>query len=551
MARRKVSFCRGRPAIGLVDGAQVGHGERLAEQPPRVGCRRVLGAQPVDGQGEDRGVVVGQPQPCSGRGEAGEPGVAQRVQLGVGEHVEVGHGQHPAAVVAVGVVEHVQLLGVASGHPGLDRQGPPDGVGEGLARVQERAGQRPARSASGRGWVPADQQDRQGRRLVGRRGGDGEDRGVDRDGRARVVGQGAPAGVTVGLVGFHAAIVSDPRSTVRVVSAEVLKRGMVGMRTTMTSMVMPQLHVGRGAQVGPLTVFPVWASAPAPVGLVTGRAARVRVAEREGSPVVGELVVTNVGDRTALLVEGELLEGGWQHRVLQHDLVLAAAASMVAPVACVEAGRWHGGGGHARRARRASGSVRAALQVVAPVARQQEVWRRVAGYDAAMGPSATSSFVDHLDRLATPASGSDSAESRRPGPGRSWTSPSWCGSCGRCARSPGSAASSWASAGSRCCWSCTRRRGRWPRTWVSCSPGCCWTRWPPTHPIEATPGRRARRMVERLDGREATQDHHVDAGAGELFALDTEHAVVRGVTVDHAWAHLSAFNRQHPLLEVA
>ena len=189
------------------------------------------------------------------------------------------------------------------------------------------------------------------------------------------------------------------------------------MRTTMTSMVMPQLHVGRGAQVGPLTVFPVWASTPGPVGLVTGRAARVRVAEREGSPVVGELVVTNVGDRPVLLVEGELLEGGWQHRVLQHDLVLAAAASMVAPVACVEAGRWHGGGGHARRARRASGSVRAALQVVAPMARQQEVWRRVAGYDAAMGPSATSSFVDHLDRLATPAGGSDSSQSRTTGAG--------------------------------------------------------------------------------------------------------------------------------------
>ena len=58
-------------------------------------------------------------------------------------------------------------------------------------------------------------------------------------------------------------------------------------------------------------------------------------------------------------------------------------------------------------------------------------------------------------------------------------------------------------------------------------------------------------MVERLDGREATRDRDADAGAGELFALDTEHAVVRGVTVDHAWAHLSAFNRQHPLLEVA
>ena len=43
----------------------------------------------------------------------------------------------------------------------------------------------------------------------------------------------------------------------------------------------------------------------------------------------------------------------------------------------------------------------------------------------------------------------------------------------------------------------------------------------------------------------------VDAGAGELFALDTEPTVVRGVAVDHAWAHLSAFNRQQALFEVA
>ncbi|MSY94722.1 MAG: hypothetical protein F2702_02325, partial [Actinobacteria bacterium] len=46
---------------------------------------------------------------------------------------------------------------------------------------------------------------------------------------------------------------------------------------------IPELHVGRGQQAGPLTVFPVWTGAPSLAGLVMGLAADVAVAEREGS----------------------------------------------------------------------------------------------------------------------------------------------------------------------------------------------------------------------------------------------------------------------------
>jgi hypothetical protein len=49
-------------------------------------------------------------------------------------------------------------------------------------------------------------------------------------------------------------------------------------------------------------------------GLVTGDAATIKVAEREPHPVVSELVLTNAGSQPALLVEGELLEGGWRRR---------------------------------------------------------------------------------------------------------------------------------------------------------------------------------------------------------------------------------------------
>ena len=87
------------------------------------------------------------------------------------------------------------------------------------------------------------------------------------------------------------------------------------------TMLMPDLHVGRGLQAGPLTVFPVWSSHAPVHSLEVGRAAEVTASEREGSPVVGELIVTNTGAASALLLEGEILEGGWQHRALRHDII--------------------------------------------------------------------------------------------------------------------------------------------------------------------------------------------------------------------------------------
>jgi len=70
---------------------------------------------------------------------------------------------------------------------------------------------------------------------------------------------------------------------------------------------MPTLHVGHGTHLGGLSVFPIWTDAPTVSGLDTGRTARVRVEEREGSPVVGELVLKNDGAKPALLVAGEPL----------------------------------------------------------------------------------------------------------------------------------------------------------------------------------------------------------------------------------------------------
>jgi hypothetical protein len=156
-----------------------------------------------------------------------------------------------------------------------------------------------------------------------------------------------------------------------------------------------RLHVGQGTVRDALTVFPVWTDAPAhPAGYLTGRAAAVDVAERAGSPVVEKLVVTNRGNSPALLLAGELLEGGWQTRALAATTLLAPGRPIVQPVVCVEQGRWSGGTSHARRARRAP------LAVLRGLHSQQEVWSRVREYADVAGNSPTESLADRLDVTA-------------------------------------------------------------------------------------------------------------------------------------------------------
>lgn len=144
------------------------------------------------------------------------------------------------------------------------------------------------------------------------------------------------------------------------------------------------LHVGSPVVRGALTLFPVFnGEAVTARGYDLGVGA-LEVAERAGSPVVGELVVTHRGTRPALLTEGELLTGGHQDRVVVAPVLLAPGRSTVVEVRCVEQGRWGGlARDHVRSGERAPGAVRSAAD-------QQQVWRRVAGY----GTGGTVAFRD-------------------------------------------------------------------------------------------------------------------------------------------------------------
>jgi hypothetical protein len=161
---------------------------------------------------------------------------------------------------------------------------------------------------------------------------------------------------------------------------------------------IPDLHVGHGITAGPVTLFPVWADAAPLPNVVTGTAARLSVTELPDGAAVPHLTVTNLGPKPALLLEGELLEGGLQTRALAFDLLIEPQTSAVVDVACVEHGRWAGSNSHDRRARHTSASVHHRLRGD-KASRQHDVWASVARFDQATGPTDSGSFADHLDRL--------------------------------------------------------------------------------------------------------------------------------------------------------
>ncbi len=55
---------------------------------------------------------------------------------------------------------------------------------------------------------------------------------------------------------------------------------------------------------------------------------------------VPEIVVIVKGEKLVLIVEGEVIVGGWQNRTVNISLLLEAGKEHRIPVSCIEAGRW-------------------------------------------------------------------------------------------------------------------------------------------------------------------------------------------------------------------
>lgn len=167
-------------------------------------------------------------------------------------------------------------------------------------------------------------------------------------------------------------------------------------------MTLPDLHLGRPVTRGALTLFPLWDGGAVARPGYDVRPRHLTVDERAGAAVVAELVVANPGSRPALVAEGELFEGGQQHRVAVRTVLVPAGASAVVDVACVEHGRWSGTDRHARRGRRAPATVRARAAHGAGDRdeAQSQVWQEVARCERRHGgASPTASLLDTTDAV--------------------------------------------------------------------------------------------------------------------------------------------------------
>ena len=105
------------------------------------------------------------------------------------------------------------------------------------------------------------------------------------------------------------------------------------------------LYTGEPVQVGQLRVTPVFIREGAqPLPLLEFEEALgrglVEVTEVSEGGSVPNLFVRNKADRDVIIVDGELLVGAKQNRVVNTTIVVPAHTSVEIPVTCVEQGRW-------------------------------------------------------------------------------------------------------------------------------------------------------------------------------------------------------------------
>ncbi len=108
---------------------------------------------------------------------------------------------------------------------------------------------------------------------------------------------------------------------------------------------LKSITIGDPTHFGSLTIFPLLrgggAHEPGYVLLDdTIAQGTARVTELEGG-TVPELQFTNLGDNPVLLLDGEELIGAKQNRTVNLTILAPAKRTIVIPVSCVEAGRWH------------------------------------------------------------------------------------------------------------------------------------------------------------------------------------------------------------------
>jgi hypothetical protein len=172
---------------------------------------------------------------------------------------------------------------------------------------------------------------------------------------------------------------------------------------------LPIMHVGSGYRYGNLTWFPVWTDeAAAPRRYATAAGKKFLVSEAAQASVQ-VLQVQNQAEQDLLLLEGMILEGGWQHRALTRSIFIPAGEQGQIPVVCVEQNRWGGVSEQAAGKKLAPTAIRVAMRGLSRDSRghvsqngsdQSRVWGNVAGYQTRLKASApTQSLAELQDQI--------------------------------------------------------------------------------------------------------------------------------------------------------
>ena len=103
------------------------------------------------------------------------------------------------------------------------------------------------------------------------------------------------------------------------------------------------LRVGPPQIAGTLTLFPIFGDGAGLDYLTLAEAQQanaVKITELTGRSTVSLLAVKNAGVLPVLIIDGDILLGLKQDRVLNTTILVPAQSTLEIPVSCVEAGRW-------------------------------------------------------------------------------------------------------------------------------------------------------------------------------------------------------------------
>jgi len=103
------------------------------------------------------------------------------------------------------------------------------------------------------------------------------------------------------------------------------------------------LHVGAPVAAGGVIFYPLLREGPDDAKVILlDDAIQLGLLEVRETGTVAELEAVNKSDQIVLALEGDIVQGGRQNRVINTTFAIPSKATVKVPASCVERGRWHG-----------------------------------------------------------------------------------------------------------------------------------------------------------------------------------------------------------------